>query len=415
MPPGRRKQWAQLAASFFLGGLLVYVVQRPAALHADSALLQEGVPKVASAAVPSGTTPATTTAAAASPSSARADRQACAPQLQQLQKHFRAAWICDPEGFVNGNGRRQCYFKAPGGRWLQNGWLEVKEMLPLMVPALRKAVSATTPFVYMDVGCKDAEEAVFVLHTFPEGAQVVALEMRSEWAEVCESKCKEAASASSSVTVLNQAAAVRAGTGSFNPNADSSSIATDGEPGGVHVEFVTLTSVWEQYIAPRKVHLLKTDAEGWDGLILNNGSRALLESRTVQTFIFEYHGKHAGVFWHGELRTFTTEFWRLGYQCFHITATFLFPLTPPELWHPGYEFYAQGNVICSLPGPVLTSLYEGFYGDPGFSNSFEARKTEALHVSPGRLAEPPVATNYTGFVADYGAMLRHDLARCLAY
>jgi hypothetical protein len=72
MPPGRRKQWAQLAASFFLGGLLVYVVQRPAALHADSALLQEGVPKVASAAVPSGTTPATTTAAAASPSSARA-------------------------------------------------------------------------------------------------------------------------------------------------------------------------------------------------------------------------------------------------------------------------------------------------------------------------------------------------------
>jgi hypothetical protein len=36
-------------------------------------------------------------------------------------------------------------------------------------------------------------------------------------------------------------------------------------------------------------------------------------------------------------------------------------------------------------------------------------------VSPGRLAEPPVATNYTGFVADYGAMLRHDLARCLAY
>jgi hypothetical protein len=39
-----------------------------------------------------------------------------------------------------------------------------------------------------------------------------------------------------------------------------------------------------------QVHLLKTDAEGWDGLILNNGSRALLESRTVQTFIFEYHG-----------------------------------------------------------------------------------------------------------------------------
>jgi hypothetical protein len=53
------------------------------------------------------------------------------------------------------------------------------------------------------------------------------------------------------------------------------------------------------------------------------------------------------VFWHGELRTFTTEFWRLGYQCFHITATFLFPLTPPELWHPGYEVRRGGVAVAS--------------------------------------------------------------------
>lgn len=64
--------------------------------------------------------------------------------------------------------------QAPGGRWLQNGWLEVKELLPLMVPALRGSVSASSPFVYVDVGCKDAAEGVFVLETFPEGAQVDA-------------------------------------------------------------------------------------------------------------------------------------------------------------------------------------------------------------------------------------------------
>jgi hypothetical protein len=81
---------------------------------------------------------------------------------------FRFSFRVSPSPTLPAAGRCQ----APGGRWLQNGWLEVKEMLPLMVPALRKAVSATTPFVYMDVGCKDAEEAVFVLHTFPEGAQV---------------------------------------------------------------------------------------------------------------------------------------------------------------------------------------------------------------------------------------------------
>jgi hypothetical protein len=63
-------------------------------------------------------------------------------------------------------------WQAPGGRWLQNGWLEVKELLPLMAPALRGSVSASSPFVYVDVGCKDAAEGVFVLETFPEGAQV---------------------------------------------------------------------------------------------------------------------------------------------------------------------------------------------------------------------------------------------------
>ena len=41
-----------------------------------------------------------------------------------------------------------------------------------MAPALRGSVSASSPFVYVDVGCKDAAEGVFVLETFPEGAQV---------------------------------------------------------------------------------------------------------------------------------------------------------------------------------------------------------------------------------------------------
>lgn len=82
--------------------------------------------------------------------------------------------------------------------------------------------------------------------------------MRPEWAEVCETNCKRAASDVSTVTVLNQAAAVEQGSGSFNIRGDSSSMAHADEevkPGErqMEISFVTLHSVWEKHIAPRKV------------------------------------------------------------------------------------------------------------------------------------------------------------------
>jgi hypothetical protein len=85
--------------------------------------------------------------------------------------------------------------------------------------------------------------------------------MRPEWAEGCETNSKRAASDVSTVTVLNQAAAVEQGSGSFNPKGDSSSIAQAGAEvkqgdGRVEIPFVTLHSVWEKHIAPRKVHAL---------------------------------------------------------------------------------------------------------------------------------------------------------------
>jgi len=50
----------------------------------------------------------------------------------------------------------------------------------------------------------------------------------------------------------------------------------------------------------------------------------------------------------------------------------------------------------------------------GGADSFEARKTEPHMLKPGTPMVPHVATNYTGFVADYGRMLRDDLG-CLTY
>jgi hypothetical protein len=82
--------------------------------------------------------------------------------------------------------------------------------------------------------------------------------MRPEWAEVCEANSKRAASNVSTVTVLNAAAAVEQGSGSFTTMGDRSSMAPAGaevKPGEERVEipFVTLQSVWEKHIAPRKV------------------------------------------------------------------------------------------------------------------------------------------------------------------
>jgi len=303
-------------------------------------------------------------------------------------------------------------------------------MLPLMEDIYKQAgvgVNPTRPFVYLDVGCKLAEEAVQVLQKFPNST-VVALEMRPEFAAKCEANARAAASPSQSVVVvLNKAAAMTAGQGKFAVRGDASSIRPHDAPGGeegaskpkensIPIEFVTLESVWEEHLAPMPINLLKTDAEGWDGLILQNGARDLLRNRTVDAFIFEYHGRKAGVYFHGKLQDYVTQFWEWGYTCFHITCSFLFPLTPPDMWLPEYEYYAQGNVFCALSGSrLLWKTYENYFGDPGFKDSFEARQTEGHAFSPNTKL-PNIAVNFTGFAAEYGEMLKHDSEHgCLSY
>ena len=133
---------------------------------------------------------------------------------------------------------------------MDNGWLEVLDILPLMKPAY---LNETYPFVYLDVGCKLGEETTFVLKNFP-GAQVVALEMRAEFAKKCEANSLKLAADERQVVVLNKAAAMSVGSGVFKVSGDASSISKDerGGAGGVPIEFVTLDSVWEKHIAPKK-------------------------------------------------------------------------------------------------------------------------------------------------------------------
>lgn len=99
----------------------------------------------------------------------------------------------------------------------------------------RAGVNPTRPFVYLDVGCKLAEEAVQVLQKFPNST-VVALEMRPEFAAKCEANARAAASPSQSVVVvLNKAAAMTAGQGKFAVRGDASSIRPHDAPGGEEV------------------------------------------------------------------------------------------------------------------------------------------------------------------------------------
>jgi hypothetical protein len=120
-----------------------------------------------------------------------------------------------------------------------------------------------------------------------------------------------------------------------------------------------------------QINLLKIDAEGWDGWILQNGTKNLLQQNLIQAFVFEYHGRAGGVgvYYHGRLEDFVTKFWTWGYTCFHITCPFLFPLTPPGMWQEDYEYYSQGNVLCLLPGELLMRTYENFYGNPGIKGA----------------------------------------------
>ncbi|KAK3240352.1 hypothetical protein CYMTET_49801 [Cymbomonas tetramitiformis] len=177
----------------------------------------------------------------------------------------------DPSTSEDCTPNRWCYNKCPGGRWVNNGWIDVEDTLPLM----SDDYLPENEFVYLDIGCKVAEEVQFVLKRYPR-AKVVAMEMRQEMARKCEANAKAMSSDGQSITVLNQAAATSSTRGAFEVRGDSSSIisAADLEGGkrkGTEIDFVTLDSVWRKYLAPSRINLMKLDAEGWDGLILKHG------------------------------------------------------------------------------------------------------------------------------------------------
>jgi hypothetical protein len=76
------------------------------------------------------------------------------------------------------------------------------------------------------------------------------------------------------------------------------------------------------------------------------------------------------------------------------------------------QFYAQGNVICSLPGPVLTSLYEGFYGDPGFSSTPHSPPYSDEKVANRDIRVWHGATENGPRMMDKSQTPRHDCRSC---
>jgi FkbM family methyltransferase len=308
----------------------------------------------------------------------------CQARLENVRNAYMSSFHCR-------RGSGQCFTKCPGfgiknkhnKRWLDSGWLEVEHMVPLM----RDQYSAQHTFTYVDVGCDKGQEVTYILDQFDK-ATVVALELRPEVAKVCRSNGNKAIRHPSqqNFMALNIGASMDDRMGKFRSRNDRSTLLLDSSEIGKEIEYSSIDSIWDKYIKPRPLDLLKLDAEGWDGWILVNGTKSLLESKLVKHVIFEYHGTI--VTWHGQLKDFTRRLYGLGYACFLITCSYLFPLSP-AFWHDRLEYRGTGNVFCGLAGDgsLLSRIHRNYYEGEGFIGTGDGRKVKTDEPPAGKTPE----------------------------
>eukprot|EP00466_Bigelowiella_natans_P015168 jgi/Bigna1/66962/fgenesh1_pg.2_\ len=178
----------------------------------------------------------------------------------------------------------------------------------LIVPIMKHLFNSSYHFVYLDVGCNEAEEARYVLKEFNH-TTIVALEMQQDVYHKCASLgAKDIRFPDSQLrpydgddndsfsllldrssfhfTLLHR---LRVDQDGYILGNAGSTIFLSAREKARGVQFDTLDNVYKSHLQGRFSHidLLKIDAEGWDGWILRNGSRELVTKNIVRHIIFE--------------------------------------------------------------------------------------------------------------------------------
>jgi len=116
-----------------------------------------------------------------------------------------------------------------------------------------------------------------------------------------------------------------------------------GKRSTVEVEVLSLDDAHSRYMRNKKIFMLKTDVEGFDGRILR-GASTLLEQQTIRFLTFEYHG-----LWFDNtddtLKDTLAYLDKFGFICYLILPKRLLPLSG-KFWQPMFETKKWSNVFC---------------------------------------------------------------------
>jgi len=126
-------------------------------------------------------------------------------------------------------------------------------------------------------------------------------------------------------------------------NLKKTAVKEAGKRNTVEVEVLSLQDAYDRYMKRKKIFMLKTDVEGFDGRILR-GAHKLLESQTIRFITFEYHG----LWFDNSIDTLKDTLTYLGkydFICYLILPKRLLPMSG-KFWKPIFETKKWSNVFC---------------------------------------------------------------------
>ncbi|KAF4676528.1 hypothetical protein FOL47_005964 [Perkinsus chesapeaki] len=124
------------------------------------------------------------------------------------------------------------------------------------------------------------------------------------------------------------------------------------------VKTVTLESLYRNEIVTRvpnaEIFLVKLDIEGQEPRVLQASRFILMTPGRVKFVVFEYSRNT----WRVDISETISFMWSVGYMCFLITESMLWPVGGPY-WNDVYQSPIWSNILCGrLTDPDLVALYD---------------------------------------------------------
>jgi len=162
------------------------------------------------------------------------------------------------------------------------------------------------------------------------------------------------------IKLIEAAVSNYSGTASFGYASDSEYTETGSlgskrsdkvERKSVDVEVVSFDDAYERHLHGKKIFMMKTDTEGFDGTVIR-GMKKVLASGKLRFLTFEYHTLWFENETGDSLKSITTFLEEYGYFCYFIFPQRLLPISG-EYWQDKFEMRRWSNVFCGKKDDFL--------------------------------------------------------------